>query len=488
MVKRLGIALIAVLTFGSEAESAGWLSPDWGCRVTLTADQGSIADGESFSDVTLLVSMDNPAFAPVFTTAGADGSDLVITASDGTTVLDHELVTYDATLQVAELWFKAPVLSDLENQFYLYYGNGLETPEQAAQRVGDSGAAWSAEHLAVYHFAEDPTLGILMDWGPGENHAVADVGPFPVGPGWTSSNLVDGVVGKAWEYDGIDLYTHSSNVVSADSSFTISAWFTNTTLADKGAVAFQGPWESVWELEFQRTGGEAFSGAEASGGFFAWSCATLDPERHHYAWTMDAEADTVRFFLDGVETPFSVRYTGNLGNIGSVYTAEGIFGRVGIAGPVYWNSADLVNGVVDEYRIIEGVRSPGQLLTEYYNMSDPITFFAVGTEELYTETPTATGPWQNGSALGAVSVYPNPFQAMAWIDVEARATGTVANVYDVKGRLVQTLSQPRNGGGGVLRYLWDGRDMGGATVGNGIYYVRVRNGASAVTSKLVLVR
>ena len=73
---------------------------------------------------------------------------------------------------------------------------------------------------------------------------------------------------------------------------------------------------------------------------------------------MDAQADTARFFFDGVERDYQVRFTGVVGNTGSIYTAESIFDRVGIAGPVYWNQADLVDGVVDSQRCFRHALPP----------------------------------------------------------------------------------------------------------------------------------
>ncbi len=156
------VAALCVIA-STNAMAAAWLNGDWIRRIEFSADPDSIEGSGNFVDFTLLLELDATSFAPVFSTADSSGSDLVVTAADGTTVLDHEIVSYDPVLQTAEIWFKASSFSDAENIFYLYYDNNVETPEEAAARASLPGDAWTAEHIAVYHYAEDPSLGTLAD-------------------------------------------------------------------------------------------------------------------------------------------------------------------------------------------------------------------------------------------------------------------------------------------------------------------------------------
>ena len=234
-------------------------------------------------------------------------------------------------------------------------------------------------------------------------------------------------------------------------------------------------------------GAQPRANLDTSLGFMTWFPDVFDQDLHHYAWTLDAEADTARFYFDGVEMAVRVRFTHNPAG-GPVYSAETIDSRIGIAGPTYWNELDLCDGVVDEYRIIAGVRTPEWLLTEYRNMADPAGFYMIGEEELYSGGSTGTTAWNGNMPFGKITVYPNPFRAVAAIELETAQSDAVVRVYDVKGRLVKTLSQPQRPGNSVLRYLWDGRDAQGSQVSNGIYYIRAQNGRSVVSSKALLVR
>src|SRR5690606_5281654 len=150
--------------------AASWLDLEWSQRVELRAKPELVAG--SFSDFTLLVQLDADSLGAVFTGARPDGADLVFTASDGTTVLDHELVSFDPIAGEAEMWVRAPQLSPTENTFYLYFGNDTVTVPVPG------GDAWSDDHVGVYHFDADPLSGQQPDSGPRGNDAL--VGAFTV--------------------------------------------------------------------------------------------------------------------------------------------------------------------------------------------------------------------------------------------------------------------------------------------------------------------
>lgn len=486
MLKRVLLILLCTgfLLEASAAQASDWIEGGWTRRIEFSAEPDSISGG-SFADFTLLLDLGAPGFEPVFAAADPAGSDLLITAADGLTVLSHERVTYDATGQTGEIWFKAPVFSTLENSFYLYYANDSLPAWAQVSLVGDSGDAWTEKHLAVYHFEEDPSLGVLNDSGPGMNDGTAALGPVPTGPGWTSGDRVPAAIGSGWQMDGVDEWIYADGFASTDSSFTISAWFWNSSSIDGGAMAFQAD-NTVWDISFQRTGGSPRPDLETPKGQVSWLPDIAEETMHHYAWVMDAVTDTVRFYFDGVEQEMWFRYTPP-GQNGPVYSGESLTGTVGIASPYAYNSLDLSDGIVDEYRIVEGACSPGWVITEFRNQNDPGTFFVVGPEELAGGSSTATGPFAT-PGLGSLSVWPNPFRGVANLSLQAESFDVTVRVYDVQGRLVRTLAGPESGGSGALRFLWNGRDDRGTQVSNGTYYFRADNGRSAVSTKAILVR
>jgi C1A family cysteine protease len=83
---------------------------------------------------------------------------------------------------------------------------------------------------------------------------------------------------------------------------------------------------------------------------------------------------------------------------------------------------------------------------------------------------------------------PNPFRQASTIQFLVTDPAPVElAVYDVSGRLVRVLaSGPRPAGPDTV--TWDGRDEAGRRVAAGVYFARLTQGETSVTSKLALIR
>ena len=87
----------------------------------------------------------------------ADGTDILFTASDGTTKLDHELESYSPSTGQTNAWVRIPSLSNLtDTVLYVYYGNAAAADQQ------NRTAVWDSNYAGVYHLAD------------GEGHTLAD--------------------------------------------------------------------------------------------------------------------------------------------------------------------------------------------------------------------------------------------------------------------------------------------------------------------------
>lgn len=81
---------------------------------------------------------------------------------------------------------------------------------------------------------------------------------------------------------------------------------------------------------------------------------------------------------------------------------------------------------------------------------------------------------------------PNPFfrSTLLRYDVPAGGAPVRVDIYDVAGRLVRTLvDAAQSGGGHAVR--WDGRDAAGSAVASGVYLVRLSAGAKRRTGRIV---
>ena len=84
--------------------------------------------------------------------------------------------------------------------------------------------------------------------------------------------------------------------------------------------------------------------------------------------------------------------------------------------------------------------------------------------------------------------YPNPFNPTTVISFTLPASTHVnLSIYDVNGRLVNTLADCMMAGGGH-ELIWDGKGSHGARAASGIYFYKLRAGDEVLTRKMVLLR
>ncbi len=101
-------------------ESGSWLGQGtWSYRKPMVVDHSLVPADRT--DYPLLVEFTDPL---VGANAAVDGSDLVFTAADGTTRLDHALESFDSGTGAISAWIRMPTLSSVTNvRAFLYYGN-----------------------------------------------------------------------------------------------------------------------------------------------------------------------------------------------------------------------------------------------------------------------------------------------------------------------------------------------------------------------------
>ena len=109
---------------------------------------------------------------------------------------------------------------------------------------------------------------------------------------------------------------------------------------------------------------------------------------------------------------------------------------------------------------------------------------AASVENLYSGLPAETLP----TAYALMQNSPNPFDATTFIRFDLPEPGMVSvAVYDVSGRLIQSLTG-RRWSAGRHSVVWDGADVAGRTVGEGIYFVRMEAGGFSAAKKMMILR
>ena len=93
--------------------------------------------------------------ADFFSNVNADGGDIRVTNSDGTTELAREVVDVNTGAQTGELHFRADSLSSSSPaSFYIYYGN-IGASDYAFTATHGRNAVWSTNYSAAYHHDEE---------------------------------------------------------------------------------------------------------------------------------------------------------------------------------------------------------------------------------------------------------------------------------------------------------------------------------------------
>lgn len=347
----------------------GWFSAAWRYRVQIMANPALVSG--VLLDIPLL--LDGGPLQSVFPRAEADGRDIVITKRDGVTILPHEIASYNAGQGKAQVWFAPDSLSSAVNGFFVYYDN-------PNANVTSPRPVWSDDYVAVYHFEDNPGLGTLRDASTRAAHASTSMS----NAGWTSADVSAGQVGQSLVFNGTTHYVSADDISTQDSSFVISCWLDNTTQTVD--FAFQAN-PGFWHVSSQINSTHSRPHYNAANPWrdFRWGPHPLprDGAYHYFTWAFDGVADTMLFYFDGVPQPATPWWKDP--GVQRYYTGHAINPTgtedVGIVGPMFHNSEDLMNGRADEFRVSEGLHSPGWIATEYQNQKSPSAFFSAAAEE-----------------------------------------------------------------------------------------------------------
>lgn len=204
-----------------------WHDANYNKRIKLTIDGSKIK--EDLYNFPIMIHLSNSSgITKVDTTCVFDELEnnskkiALYTAISGSDIQCCVEVDYWSTssgFEDAVLWAKIPTISSgTDLDLYLYYDKNVsdnsyvgETGEYSAQQV------WDSNFKAVYHLSQSPTggNGCIKD-STGNNNDGTPQGSM------ASSDLVDGKVGKALDFDGSDDYIEVADADSLDISSYIT--------------------------------------------------------------------------------------------------------------------------------------------------------------------------------------------------------------------------------------------------------------------------
>lgn len=356
-------------TFGTRTpsgNSAAWYNSSWKYRVKVTVDSTKV--DATLTDFPVYVNLaDLPA--GFHANVNADGGDIRVTKSDGTTEVPREVVTYNAASDTGELHFKADTLSGTANtDFYIYYGNASAS-DYAPNATYGAQNVWTNGYAGVWHMDEDPSgTAPQMDDSTANNNDGTSSGAM------TSADQVTAKVDGGIDFDGSDDQIDISDSASlSPTQVTVSAWIKRAaTTVDDGVVSKRTAWNSNFSFNLEINGSGNLEFAVTTNGTSGTGASTSDVPGAgvwgYVAGTFDGS--NVRVYRDGVLKATTAKS-------GSLYDSTA---KV-VIGSSQESSGNRFPGVIDEVRVANVARSASWLLTEYNNQNSPSTFYSIGAEE-----------------------------------------------------------------------------------------------------------
>jgi hypothetical protein len=148
--RALLFAVVASLTCADAAQAA-WYSGSWAKRTQLTLNGALVPAAQTNFPVLVAWTAD----AALAAGAQASGNDILFTAADGTTKLDHEIESYTSATGALAAWVRIPALASGSNTtIYIYYGN------PAAANQQNKNGVWDTNFKGVWHLVETPANGV----------------------------------------------------------------------------------------------------------------------------------------------------------------------------------------------------------------------------------------------------------------------------------------------------------------------------------------
>lgn len=339
----------------------------------IVIDHTKVANNDEINFPVLFDSTD-PGFAATVNgghVASSSGYDIAFSADPGgQTRLDYEIEEYDAATGHIIAWIRVPRLSHAsDTTIYMLYGNpSVTVPQQ------NSTGVWDANYRGIWHVANGTNLSLqdsTSNANNGTNNgATATSGQIDGGmrtsgstyatigtPPTLNSLALGNATFSAW----INPSAGSGRIMGKDDANGSQGWavgLTSSNLVDV-VVVFSGA-----DLRLTST-------APLPAGQWSYVVVTLQGS--------SSEA-TATIYINGVPA--------GTGSGGSGQTNDDSAQPLYLANATYGDQASApLNGVADEFRISNTIRSGDWIATEYKNQVSPSTFYTLYAENALSVSP-----------------------------------------------------------------------------------------------------
>ena len=439
------------------ATTTGWYNSNWGYRIPITASSTKVLEDthDVYFDLALMPST-------FFSNAQANGCDIRVTKSDGTTELSIDIPSFATS--TGQLFFGtgSGLSTTSATMYYLYYGNSGASCYAANATYGSQNV-YDANTKGVWHLEQNASsTGAIID-----STANGHNGTMYSNYVQTANGTTTGEMGSAAYFNG----TNDTIDVPDSSDFegnamTIESWakldsLPSTRAENANLVTKKNttaPWDSyasyisspdnrddgIWiDNTGTTTYAGTYAGALSTGN---WNYIVL---RHDPA-TTTAELS--------VRTNGSATNTYTANTAGTTYNSNDVL-RFGAD----YAGGGRLSGSMDEIRVDNVARSDNFLATRYNDMNSPSTFWSVGSS---TSNATSTGSYTQTYSYDALGNITNKSDVGAYL-YQGNTGSNYANPHAPTSIASNTYTYDNNGNllsGNGLTDTWDYRNQLATTV------------------------
>jgi len=360
----------------------------WGYKRNITIDHDKVVN--TLRNFTVLIHVTDPILVGK---TQSNGDDILFMDDDGdANKLNHEIELFNSTSGELVAWVKIPSLSSSVNTtLYMYYDNSSATDQQ------NPNDAWDENYVMVQHLNE--TGSTYYDSTTYGNNGTN------TGTAFKEDCFIDG--GR--QYDDNDWIT-INNIDHLPTALTAETWMYRDTTSFiyafcKGTFSSSSDWVLYLRTASPGQGIRFIAG----GGTYTVGDT---PSGTWYHLTVTYNAGNAHIYVNGTEQGTG----GTVGSsIGNVYPHLGIgndyTGTNGASNP-------MTDVRFDESRMSSVARNISWIQTSFNTMSDPDSFFDIGSEEPceIPEEPIVSNPYPSDADT---DVELNPTLSIDVIDHQA---------------------------------------------------------------------
>ncbi|MEQ8525855.1 DUF2341 domain-containing protein [Gracilimonas sp.] len=379
------IALISVETISAQV-------PGYTFRKKFAVDNAQVSGSTNLTDFPVLISLTENDFRTTGNGGGVEspnGYDIVFTSADGSTVLDHELESYNASTGEILFWVRFPTLNATsDTEFFVYYGNSSQTTDQSVNTT------WNSGYQMVLHLDSD-----LSDATSNGNNGST-----------SGTSVIPGIIGDGRDFNagsGNDIITIPDDPsIEITGDITISFWMNGSNLNSVGPdLVTKGAYNSSYAVYY-------FNNITVNDDGTAFDGSALNDGQDYYVTFTNSSTNGRTIYIDGAQdvtngTAFNFTPNGdNLTLSSGDFQFDGMMDEVRIS-----NVARSADWIATEY---SNQNAPGSFISEIPDPpvladieSSPQNFFAGGSEVFITSAITVDHPFTSNLSSAEIEITGN---------------------------------------------------------------------------------